>query len=63
MAESSCNLHRCKELQAALSDQYRNWIIENKIELINQRDAIYGTNELQDHFKQINSPLWIGNMK
>ena len=63
MAESSCNLHRCKELQAALSDQYRNWIIENKIELINQRDALYGTNELQDHFKQINSPLWIGNMK
>lgn len=26
-------------------------------------DALYGTNELQDHLKAINSPLWVGNMK
>lgn len=63
LAESSCNIHRCKELQAVLSKEFKQWIIDNKIELINQRDAIYGTNEFQDHLKEINSPLWIGNFK
>ena len=62
MSESTCNIHRCKELQACTSEEFRNWIITNKVELINQRDAIYGTNEYQDHLKEINSPLWIGNM-
>ena len=51
------------ENRAALSEEYKNWIIENHVELINFRDALYGTNELQDHLKAINSPLWIGNMK
>ncbi len=62
MAESSCNLHRCKELEACCSQEIKDWIIENKIELINQSDALYGTNDFQDHLKEINSPLWIGNM-
>lgn len=51
MEESTCNLHRCKELQACTSEEYKNWIIENKIELVNQRDVLYGTNEFQDHLK------------
>ena len=63
MEESTCNLHRCKELQACTSEEYKNWIIENKIELVNQRDVLYGTNEFQDHLKAIGSPLWIGNFK
>lgn len=63
MQESTCNIHRCKELEAATSDAFKNWIIENKVELVNQRDALYGTNEFQDHLKEIDSPLWIGNMK
>ncbi len=62
MAESTCNLHRCKELEACCSQEIKDWIITNKIELINQGDAIYGTNDFQDHLKEINSPLWIGNM-
>ncbi len=62
LAESTCSIHRVRELQHALSDEYKNWIISNKIELINFRDALYGTNEFQDHLKEINSPLWIGNM-
>lgn len=61
MAESSCNLHRCKELEAAISDELKQWVIDNKIELVNQRDVLYGTSEFQDHLKEINSPLWIGN--
>lgn len=63
LAESSCNIHRCKELQAALSETFKQWIIDNKIELVNQRDVLYGTNEFQDHLKEINSPLWVGNFK
>lgn len=61
-AESTSTLHRLKEYRDALSDEYRNWLIENKVELINFRDALYGTNDFQDHLKEINSPLWIGNM-
>ena len=61
MAESTCNIHRCKELQAATSRELRNWIIENKIELVNQRDVLYGTSEFQDHLRDIGSPLWAGN--
>ncbi len=63
MAESTCNLHRCKELEACCSQKLKQWIIDEKIELCNQRDIIYGTSEFQDHLKEINSPLWIGNMK
>ena len=61
MAESSCNIHRCKDLEACL--KMKQWVIDNKIELINQRDVFYGTSEFQNHLKEINSPLWIGNMK
>ena len=52
-----------RENRAALSEEYKNWIIENHVKLINFRDALYGTNELQDHLKAINSPLWVGSMK
>lgn len=61
--ESSLSIHRVKEYVDALSFDYQNWLIENHIELINFRDALYGTNELQDHLKAINSPLYIGNME
>ena len=61
MAESTCNLHRCKELEAAVSRELKDWVIREKIELVNQRDVLYGTREFQDHLKAINSPLWAGN--
>ena len=62
LAESSCSIHRIRELQCTLSEKYRNWLKENHIELINFRDALYGTSEFQDHLKEVNSDLWIGNM-
>ena len=61
LAESTCTIHRCEELRGAISPETKQWIIDNKIELVNQRDVIYGTNEYQDHLKEINSPLWVGN--
>ena len=61
MTESSCNIHRPKELEACLDPRVREWIIENKIELTTNRDIINGTNEYQEHLKEIGSPLWVGN--
>lgn len=63
LKESTSSVHRVKEYIDALSDEYRNWIIEQRVELINFKDALYGTNEFQDHLKEINSPLYIGYMK
>ena len=61
MAESTCNIHRPKELQAVISPEVKQWIIDNKIELTTFRDIINGTSEYQDHLKDIDSPLWVGN--
>lgn len=61
LQESSCNIHRVRELQCLISPELKQWIIENRIELINQRDLFYGTNEYQNHLKETGSPLWIGN--
>ena len=63
LEESSCTIHRVKELQGAISPEVKKWIIDNKIELVSQRDVMYGTSEYQDHLKNINSPLWVGNFK
>ncbi|MBR0137995.1 MAG: ChbG/HpnK family deacetylase [Erysipelotrichaceae bacterium] len=61
MNESSCNIHRPKELEACLDPKLKQWIIDNKIELVSNRDLINGTHEYQDHLKEIASPLWVGN--
>ncbi|MGN1343547.1 MAG: ChbG/HpnK family deacetylase [Traorella sp.] len=61
--ESTSSIHRVKEYVDAMSEDYQKWIIDNHVELINFRDALYGTNEMQKHLKDINSPLYIGNMK
>ena len=61
LAESSCSIHRVRELQCALSEKYRRWIIDNHIELINFRDALYGTSEFQDHLRETGSDLYMGD--
>lgn len=63
LRESSCNIHRVKDVIAITSQELKNWIIEEGVELVNQRDVLYGTSEFQDHLRIINSPLWIGNRK
>ncbi len=60
--ESSCNLHRVRELEGYLDPRIGQWVLDNKIILCNERDIINGTSEYQDHLKEINSPYWIGNM-
>lgn len=61
LAESSCNLHRTKELVAMIRPETIQWIIDNKIELVNLKDVVEGTDTFQQHLKEINSPMWIGN--
>ena len=63
VSNSSLTLHRVKELQCMIDPQLQKWIIDNRYELINQKDAIYGTNNYQEHLKSVGSPLWTGNYK
>ena len=39
------------------SDALKQWIIDNKVELINHRDAIYGTKDYQNYLKACKSLL------
>ena len=61
LAESSCTLHRVKELEYLTDPRVGEFIIRNKIELVNTWDVMYGTSSYQDHLKEIGSPLWVGN--
>lgn len=59
MAESSLQQPRVIDVAALTSDKLKQWIIDQKIELINHRDALYGTHEYQNHLRHIGSPLWL----
>ena len=45
------------DVHALCSNEVKDWIRSNKIELINLRDALYGTNEYQNHLRNIGSDL------
>lgn len=47
------------DVHALCSDEVKGWIREHDIELVNLRDAIYGTNEYQNHLRSAGSGLWI----
>ena len=63
LLESSATIHRVEELRGCVDDTVKQWIIDNKIELVNFRDILKGTNDYQEHLKEINSPLFSGNFK
>lgn len=50
-------LTRVKDVEALCSARFRNWIKENRLELVNTRDALHGTREYQQHLKAIGSDL------
>ena len=50
------------DTHAMLSPEVRQWIKDNKIELISMADAIYGTKHYQNHLRSVDSDLWIGNI-
>ena len=63
MREQTCNIHRVKDVEVYTSKELKKWIIDNRIEIISPADAINGTDLFQQHLKDIDSPLWIGNMQ
>jgi predicted glycoside hydrolase/deacetylase ChbG (UPF0249 family) len=59
LGDSSFTVARPKDVGALCSIELKQWIKDNNIELINHRDAIYGTKEYQNHLKVIDSELAI----
>lgn len=57
LQESSCTIQRVKDVTILCSDELKQWIRENNVELINLRDALYGTSEYQNHLRFIGSDL------
>jgi predicted glycoside hydrolase/deacetylase ChbG (UPF0249 family) len=51
---------RTKDVETLCSARMKTWIKENRIELVNYRDALYGTNEYQNHLREIGSDLYMG---
>ena len=47
---------RTVDVHALCSQEVKNWIKESHIELINMRDALFGTDEYQKHLRDVNSP-------
>jgi chitin disaccharide deacetylase len=37
----------------------KNWIKQHRIELVNFRDALYGTGDYQNHLRTIGSDLYM----
>lgn len=59
LSESRMKECRVMDVKALCAPQLKQWIIDNNIELVNSRDAIYGTNEYQNHLRNIGSDLLI----
>jgi len=48
---------RTQDVAALTDDRLREWIRNNQIELVNFRDAMYGTRSFQNHLKETRSSL------
>lgn len=52
-------LARVQDVHALVSQELHDWIRDKGIELMNYRDALYGTREYQNHLRNIGSDLYI----
>ena len=52
-------LARPVDVEALCSERLKNWIREYRVELVNFRDALYGTREYQNHLRAIGSDLCV----
>lgn len=59
LKESTCMEARIVDLIALCSDELREWIRKNHVELSNYRDVLYGSREYQNHLKVTGSDLYI----
>ena len=53
-------LCRITDTHALCSEELKDWIRVNRLELVNFRDAMYGTRSYQNHLCQIGSDLYVG---
>jgi predicted glycoside hydrolase/deacetylase ChbG (UPF0249 family) len=53
------NRIRVMDVYYMCCQELKDWIKENKIELVNQRDALYGTCQYQNHLRDIGSDLYM----
>ncbi len=51
---------RLTDVKALCAAQVKNWIRDKKVELVNMRDALYGTREYQNYLKSTGSDLALG---
>lgn len=59
-ARNKFTVIRTKDVEALTSDRMKQWVIDNKIELVSFTDALYGTKSYQNHLRLIGSPLYMG---
>lgn len=50
---------RCQDVAALCDPRLHDWIRENRIELVNFRDALNGTRDYQEHLRDIGSDLCV----
>lgn len=50
---------RTQDVAALCDPRLKQWIRQNRIELVNFRDALYGTNEFQNHLRAAGSELYM----
>lgn len=48
---------RTMDYQTVVSPEMKQWIRDNKVELVSTTDALYGTNDYQNHLKAVESDL------
>ncbi len=50
---------RVVEAHSLCSRELKDWVLEHKVELVNFRDALYGTKDYQNHLRHIDSALFM----
>ncbi len=52
-----CSITRCKDTEVLCSARLHAWIRDSHVELMNLRDALYGSREYQNHLAAVGSDL------
>ncbi len=50
---------RCQDVAALCDPRLADWVREKRIELVNFRDALYGSSEYQAHLKEIGTVVYL----
>lgn len=56
----NCSIARLRDVETLCSGELRDWIRECKVEIINLRDALYGSKEYQNYLRATESDIYFG---